>query len=289
MLTCSFLIVTLAINCNNISTPQSSLPNDSSAAVDNPAEAETVAPKPPAPVKFVSSPIAVDTNKRYIFLTFDDGPQPPGSINCFDIFKKVGVKATFFTVGVHVAGKERESLIDSIRNAYPNYLLANHSSSHAFSDHYLYFYHHPHEALADFIACQQNLHVPFKIVRLPGNSAWVRTGEVKASSLVKPVCLLLDSAGYNVIGWDEEWAFKTVNHESIPVQGALTMAKMIDRDFAGHHLHSHNMLVLLAHDRMFAHANYADSLYKCLTLLRKDPRYVFETIDHYPGIKHSNN
>jgi hypothetical protein len=73
------------------------------------------------------------------------------------------------------------------------------------------------------------------------------------------------------------------------VQGAETMAKMIDRDFAQHHLHSHNMLVLLAHDRMFAHPNYADSLYKCLAILKKDPRYIFETIDHYPRIKHSNN
>jgi len=293
MITVSFVAVTLAINCNN-TTPQNSTAKDSTgtakdsttAATPQPGEAVDTAKKP---VKFVSTPIAIDTNKRYIFLTFDDGPQPPGSTNCFNIFRQVGVKASFFTIADHVIGKERENLIDTIRNSYPQYLLTNHSKSHAFNDRYQYFYHHPEAAFQDFVACQQKLHVPFKIVRLPGNSAWVRQGEVKAAPLVKPVCLLLDSAGYNVIGWDEEWGFKTVNHESVPVQGALTMARMIDRDFTEQHLHSHNMLVLLAHDRMFAHPNYADSLYKCLTILKKDPRYVFETIDHYPGIKRGNN
>jgi peptidoglycan/xylan/chitin deacetylase (PgdA/CDA1 family) len=279
----SFLAVTLAINCNNTTTPQNSTKADSAAAVT--AAPDTVKKV----VKFESAPIVIDTNKRYIFLTWDDGPQPPGSTNCFNIFRQLGVKASFFTIANHVEGRERQNLIDTIRSSYPQYLLVNHSKSHAFNDHYQYFYHHPHDALLDFIACQQQLAIPFKIVRLPGNSAWVRTGEVAAAPLVKPVCLLLDSAGYNVIGWDEEWGFKTVNHESVPVQGAQTMARMIDRDFTEHHLHSRNTLVLLAHDRMFAHANYADSLYKCLSILKKDPRYVFETIDHYPGLKRGNN
>jgi hypothetical protein len=47
-------------------------------------------------------------------------------------------------------------------------------------------------------------------------------------------------------------------------------------------------VVWLAHDRMFARPNYQDSLYKCLAMLKKDPRYVFETIDHYPGLKQNN-
>jgi len=78
------------------------------------------------------------------------------------------------------------------------------------------FYEHPQMALEDFMQAQQTLSVPYKIIRLPGNSAWVQKDTIKASNLVKPVCALLDSAGYNIIGWDVEWSF---NHKTAyPVQ-----------------------------------------------------------------------
>jgi len=283
-----FLILAIVVvfSCNSIATPEA----HKSAGEDTvkPAVVQQQVPSLPKHIAD-AGPIVLDTNKRYIFLTFDDGPQPPGSSICFNIFKQSGVKATFFNIADEMRTKGEAKLVDSIRASYPDYLLANHSKSHAFNNHYYYFYHHPQEAARDFFACQQQLNIPFKIARLPGNSAWVRQGEIKASGLVRPVCKLLDSAGYNVIGWDEEWAFKTVNHQSVPRQSASTMVKMIDRDFSERRLHSANMLVLLAHDRMFAHPNYADSLYKCIAMLKKDPRYVFETIDHYPGIKHSKN
>lgn len=295
-ITC-FFALTLTTSCNNANTPQNSKPKDSTVAATETVPAETgnggdttrqqttVDTATTAAKADSTLQAAPDTAKRYIYLTWDDGPQPPGSSNCFDIFKRAGVKATFFCIAVHNVGAARQAWVDSIRNSYPQYLLANHSKTHAFSDHYINFYHHPQAALQDFLEAQQKLAVQQKIVRLPGNSAWVRTGEVKASNLVKPVCQLLDSAGYNVIGWDEEWGFKTVNHETVPRQGAETMARMIDKDFREHHLHTRNALVLLAHDRMFARANYADSLVKCINILKQDPRYVFETIDHYPGIK----
>ncbi len=281
-------MATIAINCNNTGTAGKTDANqaDSAATVAPDSTAAPAAPAPPPKPEI--TPIAIDSNKRYIFITFDDGPQPPGTSNCFNTFKRLGVKATFFMVADHVEGKERRDLVDSIRAAYPEYLLANHSKSHAFNDHYQFFYHHPQQAAPDFFAAQQKLNIMFKIARLPGNSAWVRQGEVQASQLVKPVCLLLDSAGYNVIGWDEEWGFKTHDGYSFPVESAERMARMIDNDFNGHHTHTRNTLVWLAHDRMFSRANYKDSLYKCISILKKDPRYVFETIDHYPGIKPNN-
>jgi peptidoglycan/xylan/chitin deacetylase (PgdA/CDA1 family) len=285
----SFLVAALAVNCNNTGSA-----NNKQAGADSSNTAETAAVAPAdtaAPAQVATpavQPIVIDSNKRYIFITWDDGPQPPGTSNCFNTFKSLGIKATFFMVADHADSKERHALVDSIRSSYPQYLLANHSKSHAFSDHYQYFYHHPEEAAPDFFAAQQKLNVRYKIARLPGNSAWVRQGEVKASPLVKPVCLLLDSAGYNVIGWDEEWGFKTHDGYSFPVQSAETMARMIDNDFTQHRTHTRNCLVWLAHDRMFGRKNYEDSLYKCLSILKKDPRYVFETIDHYPGIKQNN-
>ncbi len=294
----SFLMATLAINCNNTGSgvgkaDSSTVKKDAkpdSASVDSSATAaaDTAAPAPIVKDKPKIEPIVIDSNKRYLFITFDDGPQPPGTSNCFDVFKSLGIKATFFMIAEHNDSKERKDLVDSIRSSYPQYLLANHSSTHAFNDHYQFFYHHPEQAAPDFFAAQSKLNIMFKIARLPGNSAWVRQGEVKGSPLVKPVCALLDSAGYNVIGWDEEWGFKTHDGYSYPVQSAETMAREIGNDFAQHHSHTRYTLVWLAHDRMFGRENYRDSLYKCLSILKKDPRYVFETIDHYPGIKQNN-
>ncbi len=282
----SFLMATVAINCNNTGSTGKNRAADSAAVL--PPAADSAAVPPPPPPKPVITPIVIDSNKRYIFITFDDGPQPPGTGNCLNTFKSLGIKATFFMVANHADGKERRELVDAIRHSYPQYLLANHSKSHAFGDHYQYFYHNPEKAAPDFFAAQQKLDIMFKIARLPGNSAWVRQGEVKGSALVKPVCLLLDSAGYNVIGWDEEWGFKTHDGYSYPVESAERMARMINNDFEQHHTHTRNTLVWLAHDRMFGRQNFKDSLYKCLSILKKDPRYVFETIDHYPGIKPNN-
>jgi hypothetical protein len=36
---------------------------------------------------------------------------------------------------------------------------------------------------------------------------------------------------------------------------------------------------------MFQRPEDADSLARFITLLKHNPRYVFETVDHYPGVK----
>ncbi len=44
----------------------------------------------------------IPTNKREIFLTFDDGPVPEATPLALEILKKYNVKATFFCVGANV-------------------------------------------------------------------------------------------------------------------------------------------------------------------------------------------
>src|SRR5476649_1312748 len=73
------------------------------------------------------SPIKYDSSKRYIFLTWDDSPQPPGTVNCKQVFHSQGVKATFFVVGFNQVGPFKKRIIDSLRNDYPEFLIANHS------------------------------------------------------------------------------------------------------------------------------------------------------------------
>lgn len=231
---------------------------------------------------FEWQPVHYDSSKKYIYLSFDDGPQH-GTVTCYNLCRAENVKASFFMVGLHTAQKsDGKQIVSMIRNSYPQSLLANHSYTHA-NGKYVAFYHHAAEAESDFLEAQHSLDIPYKIARLPGNRSWVRDGEVRATDLVRPVAHLLDSAGYNVIGWDAEWHFGKKNAR--PVQSAEKMAAQIDSALAKNQTHVRNHLVLLTHDRMFQRPADADSLAKLIRLLKQNPSYVFETVDHYPGLK----
>ena len=262
-------------SCNQpASTKTTTVVNDSSAITIT---------LPDSVTKFANHATAVyDSTKKYIYLTFDDGPQN-GTTTVFELCKQYNIKATFFMVGLHTDRKsDGHFIVNNIKNAYPQILLANHSFTHA-KDRYRFFYQHPQMAAQDFYKAQQSLSVPYKIIRLPGNSAWVTNNEIKASGLVKPVCVLLDSAGFNVIGWDVEWNF---NHKTAyPVQSPQTMIALIDSAFARNHTHTSNHLVILTHDRMFRLPQYANELATFISLLRQHGNYVFETVDHYPNLK----
>ena len=230
------------------------------------------------------SPIVYDSSKRYIFLTWDDAPQPPGTTNCRAAFQQQGVKATFFVVGMHQFDQHRKVLVDSLRNGYPQFLIANHSYTHAFRDHYKEFYTHPDSAVQDFLKAQNELKYPLKIIRLPGNNSWVGKGEMRGPKSTMAVCKKLDSLGFKVIGWDVEWRFVNKGG-SIPIQGADKMVKEVNDKLDNALTNEPNAIVILAHDRMFAKQQYLDSLNKFITLLKADKRNVFETIDHYPLVQ----
>lgn len=44
----------------------------------------------------------VDTDKKYVALTFDDGPNPPFTDQILDVLDEYGAKATFFVVGQEI-------------------------------------------------------------------------------------------------------------------------------------------------------------------------------------------
>ncbi len=229
---------------------------------------------------FEGKPYIYDSTKNYIYLTFDDGPQN-GTLHCVNVCKELDVKASFFMVGDHANSSKTKAIVATIREAYPQIVLCNHSTTHA-NGHYKYFYHHPQMAAADFFKAQITLNVPYKIIRLPGNSAWVVAGKVKASQLVDSTCIMLNSAGYNVIGWDVEWSFS--HKTETPIQSTQKMINMVDSAMAKNRSHTKNHLVILSHDRMFKNSNYTDSLAKFINLLKQNPRNIFETVDHYPGV-----
>jgi len=241
-----------------------------------------------APAKVVpGTPIKYDSSKRYIYLTWDDAPEPPGTNNCKRVFREQGVKATFFVVGFNANTPGKKRMIDSLRESYPQFLVANHSYSHAYNK-YKEFYSHPDSAVNDFLRNEKEFQIPVKIIRLPGNTSWVGKGEMKGPKSTMPVCQRLDSLHYNVIGWDLEWQFKNVPHVgSVPIQSVDQMIKDINERFDNELTNEGSSIVILAHDRMFKTPQYVDSLTKFITVLKQDQRNVFETIDHYPLVQRS--
>lgn len=71
-------------------------------------------------------PNALDPNKKYISLTFDDGPNPETTPRLLDILKAKGVQATFFMLGQNVA--KNQALAKRV--ADEGHEVASHSYSH---------------------------------------------------------------------------------------------------------------------------------------------------------------
>ena len=265
------VIVVLAmaslLSCNNA--------NDKKGTADS-VKAVVAKPKPGDPIKY-------DSSKRYIFLTWDDSPQPPGTTNCKNVFHSEGVKATFFAVGFNQVGPFKKRLIDSIRNGYPEFLLANHSFTHGFNDKYAKFYAMPDSAYGDFMKNEKELQIAVKIIRLPGNNTWASNGSIHGQKAENPLVKRLDTTGYKIVGWDVEWGQNGKQKE--PKESAHEMVKRINQKFEDGNTNEQNAIVILSHDRLFEKKQFADSLRQFISLLKQDPRNVFETIDHYPSIQ----
>lgn len=229
------------------------------------------------------TPIALEAGKKYVYFTVDDGPQPPGTNNCLNVFKNEKIKATFFMIGLHQQfGPSHARIVDTIRNSYPEILLANHSMTHGFRNKFSTFYKNVDSAYSDFLAGEKELQVPVKILRFPGMNTWVTKTEFKGPKSSLNVAQKVKDNGFSVIGWDLEWNFAK---GSTPVQGATQLANQVQEKLNNQATNAPDAIVILAHDRMFAKQQYSDSLTKFIQLLKQDPAIVFETIDHYPTVQ----
>lgn len=264
-------VLAAAITIIGVATSCKSGPGNKSATDSTKVGAKGMAP---------GDSMKLDPNKRYIYITWDDSPQPPGTLACERIFKEQGIKATFFSVGFNAFEPSRTRMIDSVRSNYPQFLLANHSFSHGFKDHYKDFYTHPDSAIGDIMQNEKFLKVPVKIVRLPGSNSWVGKDMNKGPQSAKLVRDRLDAMGYNVIGWDIEWNQKPGT--KFPKETPAEMVALVNKRFDDSYTTEPNAIVILSHDRLFSTPQYSDSLASFIKLLKQDPRNVFETVDHYP-------
>jgi peptidoglycan/xylan/chitin deacetylase (PgdA/CDA1 family) len=71
---------------------------------------------------------SVDTDKKIVALTFDDGPNPPYTDQILSILKEYNAKATFFVLGVKLESYKELGL----KIVNEGHDLANHSFSHKY-------------------------------------------------------------------------------------------------------------------------------------------------------------
>jgi peptidoglycan/xylan/chitin deacetylase (PgdA/CDA1 family) len=260
---------------------------DRSTLADSLAASKTQPASPPGNAADVSSkpatttPVVKDSSLRYVYLTFDDGPDA-GTLNCYDICKSKGVKATFFLVGEHANYPRGKVILDTMRKDMRHFLFANHSYTHAGHNHYDSFYKHTGTALSDFLRTEDSMKFQSPIVRFPGNPSWVMEKRFRTTAITRSLAKVMDSVGYNVMGWDVEWRFNKQTH---PIQSAEEMASEIENAFNSKTSFVKNHVVLLTHDRMFKEANFKDSLSRMISILQSKKGYIFETADQYPILK----
>lgn len=235
----------------------------------------------PATVSMKPAVPSYDSLAKHIYLSFDDGPLP-GTGNCIDICLNEHIPVTFFEIGLHKSrSKHGQKLYQRILSNKSLFALCNHSFSHAYNK-YSDYYNNPDSALADFLKAKDILQPDNNITRLPGNNGWSTRFIKKSSGLVRPLVRKLDSAGFNVVGWDLQWHF---NEFGRPIQTPEVMFALVDSLLSYNKTKTKNHLVILMHDPMFRRPSDSLKLVQFIRLLKSNPAYKFEKLTSYPGLK----
>ncbi|WP_261512035.1 polysaccharide deacetylase family protein [Chryseobacterium paludis] len=220
------------------------------------------------------------TDKRVIYLTFDDGPNR-GTENLLKILRKRNVCATAFLVGKHSYDSNRQKDDLDLLRQDPLIELANHSFTHAHNK-YSNFYQNPDAVVHDFDRAKDSLKLYDKIARTPGRNIWrlnnINVTDIKSSTLAANS---LKKAGYKVIGWDLEW--KPTN--KMVLKGSHeAMLKKVDSIFFNDLEKTSRHLVFLTHDQYLADTDSINELDLFIEKLQKSNRFVFRKISSYPKI-----
>ena len=167
------------------------------------------------------------SDKKRVFLTFDDGPSQTVTIPILDILKQENVKATFFLLGSRV-----ELYPDIVKREYDeNHFVASHGYSHVYSQ----IYSSPQSVLDEYNKCiiairnaigeqEYNPH----LFRFPGGYAGGKYASIKQQALqlleqneimhVDWNALTSDSAGFTTTEQFLAELDRTVkNHQSVVV------------------------------------------------------------------------
>ncbi|UWX62043.1 polysaccharide deacetylase family protein [Chryseobacterium oranimense] len=222
----------------------------------------------------------VESDKRIIYLTFDDGPNQ-GTENLLKILNKRNVCATAFLVGKHAYGSKKQKDDLELLKSNPLIELANHSFSHAHNK-YTDFYKNPDAVVHDFNIARDSLKLYDMIARTPGRNIWrlnnINVTDIKSST---DAANSLKKAGYKVIGWDLEWR----PSQKMTLKGSHeAMIKKVDSIFFNDLEKTSRHLVFLTHDQYLRDADSINELDMFIEKLQKSNKFVFRKISQYPQI-----
>ena len=222
----------------------------------------------------------IPSDKRVIYLTFDDGPNR-GTENLLKILHKRNVCATAFLVGKHASDSKRQK--EDLEKMRTDVLLelANHSYTHAHNK-YSYFYKNPEAVVKDFNRAKDSLKLAGMIARTPGRNIW-RLNNIDVTDLKSSTeaANSLRKAGYKLIGWDLEW--KPTNKMSLK-DNHEAMLKKVDSIFFNDLEKTSRHLVFLTHDQYLTDADSINELDLFIEKLQKSNRFVFRKVSAYPKI-----
>jgi len=215
---------------------------------------------------------------RYsVYLTSDDGPLK-GSPNLDAAIRETKVPLAAFVVGKHAHPSLYRSYLEGYRNN-PYITLANHSYTHA-NGHYIDYYRHPMQVLADFEKNRVVLGLGDRRGRLPGRDSWRLGGRAyDADRSATAAADLLASHGYTLYGWDLEW---THTHSGRPIGTAEELYRRIKFQLYRGHTYTPGHLMLLMHDQMFGTLSAKMELKRLIMLLKNDPEVRLRSLDVYP-------
>jgi peptidoglycan/xylan/chitin deacetylase (PgdA/CDA1 family) len=229
--------------------------------------------------KSIAAPTKFDTTLKHIYITFDDGPLE-GSEDIDDAVRNEKINVNVFIVGSHALSNDRMKNFYKLYENNPYIEIGNHSFSHAYN-HYEKFYKNPASVINDFTKCESDLHIPTKLVRLPGRNQWRLQGIARNDMRSGAVCAdMLFMQGYKVFGWDLEWQHDGETGD--PVQSVSEMVKLIEMKLQEHTTVKQNNLVLLAHDEMFRNGWEESELKQLIDTLKAKGNYSFDHLSKYP-------
>jgi len=251
----------------------------SEQVADSKTNSEKVVTKP-AKVISTKPEIPDDRNKRYIYLTFDDGPNK-GTENLLKIINKYQIPVTSFIVGKHAYdSKTQAKNLKELEN-HELVELANHSYSHA-ENKYSEFYKNPEKVVHDFDRAKDSIKFKNKYARTPGRNIW-RTSDINNTDIKssKTAADELQRAGYVLVGWDLEW--KPDN--TMKLKGShQQMAKRVDSIFFNDLEKTSRHLVFLTHDQYLQDDDSVKELDLFISGLQNSNRFEFRKISDYPKI-----
>ncbi len=189
------------------------------------------------------------SERKEVYLTFDDGPSTKVTGKILDVLKEKNAKATFFIVSDRVAG--RKEVLRRI--AAEGHTLGVHSKSHVYSE----IYASDQAFIRDIDSCSNVISdvtgvVP-RVYRFPGGGLSNR----------KHYQQIAEKKGYRVVGWNA-----VCGDEEIPNASAELLLKTALKTSQGK-----KQIVLLCHDSA-SHKATAEALPQIIDEFRKEG-YVF--------------